>query len=847
MASPGAPHGRSGPLRAFLVSVLLVGVTLAFSLSINLGSFRQNYAGTLMAAFAVVGGKTAENIQDALGYGKPLDDFYGLEAILDQLAANLPWARGIGVAVADGRVVATARGRPVEPLPEATLRRARAELERRPHWFRHDPDRGAYVLYLPLRDPGDAEQGGERGGEQDRRTADAPAGFLVIQSDSATVDDRVEDFRDRTLPQLLWTGLGTVGFLGLTGLAMAFGLRRASEGRRVRLERLRRLLALGAMLAAQTAAAAECYTLISTAHLEAAEQATQIVARMIRNDVESVVRRGLDYGSLAGVDGYFERISAGMPTLRSIELAVPGATPPGQEARHTVSGVPFLSDMPDVTLRWPLAQDRGGETRELVAVVDGDRVAAQLGEFGLDMATILVTSLLFMFEMDRALGGRTRMARRSGDGRAGHGKAVDVRIGDFAGSIRFSAFLMYFGAFLPVSFVPLLMTSFGGQPFPFLSPSQVAAAPLTAEMLCGVAAALIAGRLTGRFGWRAVSLAGFAAAAAGMALAAVAAVAADPLLFVLARGLSGAGGMAGLIAANALIGRLRGVADSSALQPGLFAGMYAGVNCGAVSGALLSTTYGPVTVFAAGALIPVAGLLYTAFGIPRLPGAVSPDAHCAPAAVPTPCGTVHPRRRRIKVPLFLALISLPTAVAAMFLPFYLPLFIADLGLSSATVGRAYLLHGLCVVLAGPLLTRMAARRLPIPGVTLLSAAMIAGALALFGLQASLWTAFATVFAIGLAESFGLSAQIRHAELLAAREARRRDSVLALHVNTRKLGQAAGPLLFGTLAAAVPLGAGPEGVGLIGGLLAGSLFLFALLTWRRTVPSRTARRRREEGR
>ncbi|CAO3435116.1 MFS transporter [Azospirillum argentinense] len=840
MASSGAPSGRFGPLRAFLVSVLLVGVTLAFSLSINLGSFRQNHAGTLMAAFAVVGGKTVENVQDALGYGKPLDDFYGLEAILDQLAANLPWARGIGVAVADGRIVATARGRPVEPMPEATLRRARAELERRPHWFRHDADNGTYALYLPIRPPGEAEPAG--------RPVDAPAGFLIIQSDSARVDDRVEEFRDRTLPQLLWTGLGTVGFLGLTGLVMAFGLRRASEGRRVRLERLRRLLALGAMLAAQTAAAAECYTLISTAHLEAAEQATQIVARMIRNDVESVVRRGLDYGSLAGVDDYFERIRASMPTLRSIELAPPGATPPTQEARHAFGGIPFLSDMPDVTLRWPLAQDRGGEARELVAVVDGDRVDAQLTEFGLDMATILVTSLLFMFEMDRVLGGRTRMARRLGDGRAEPvGPAPDAS-GDFAGSIRFSAFLMYFGAFLPVSFVPLLMTSFGGNPFPLLSPSQVAAAPLTAEMLFGVAAALAAGRLTGRFGWRVVSLAGFAAAAAGMALAAVAAVAADPLLFVLARGLSGAGGMAGLIAANALIGRLRGVSDTSALQSGLFAGMYAGVNCGAVSGALLSTTYGAVTVFAAGALIPLAGLLYTAFGVPRLPGTAPPDAHCDAAAVPSPgSATVRPRHRRIKVPLFLALISLPTAVAAMFLPFYLPLFIADLGLSSATVGRAYLLHGLCVVLAGPLLTRMAARRLPIPGVTLLSAAMIAGALALFGLQASLWTAFATVLLIGLAESFGLSAQIRHVELLAAREARRRDSVLALHVNTRKLGQAAGPILFGTLAAAVPLGAGPEGVGLIGRLLAGSLLLFALLTWRRAIPSHTRPSRMEGGR
>ncbi|MDQ2106643.1 hypothetical protein QSG27_28405, partial [Azospirillum sp. C340-1] len=523
MAPRGAPPRRSGLLRAFLVSVLLVGVTLAFSLSINLGSFRQNYAGTLMAAFAVVGGKTVENIQDALGYGKPLDDFYGLETILGQLAANLPWARGIGVAVEDGRVVATATGRPVEPMPETALRRARVELERRSHWFAHDTDHGTYTLYLPIRVPGGTERAG------------APAGYLIVLSDSSTVDARVEEFRDRILPQLLWTGLGTVGFLGLTGLAMAFGLRHATAGRRSRLERVRRLLALGALLAAQATTAAECYTLISSAHLEAAEQATQIVARMVRNDIESVIRRGLDYGALAGVDGYFERIRAGMPTLQSIELAMPGDAPPGHEARRMAGGIPLLTEVPDVALRWPLAQDRGGETRELVTVVDGDRVAAQLTEFGLDMATILVTSLLFMFEMDRVLGGRTRMVRRAAEPQAKESGAVEAGTGDFAGSIRFSAFLMYFGAFLPVSFVPLMMTSFG-RPIPLLSPSQIAAAPLTAEMLCGVAAALAAGRLTGRFGWRAVSLAGFAAAAAGMALAAAAAGGAGPLLFGLGRG-----------------------------------------------------------------------------------------------------------------------------------------------------------------------------------------------------------------------------------------------------------------------------------------------------------------------
>ncbi|KAA0679755.1 MFS transporter [Roseomonas genomospecies 6] len=801
---------RTG-FRGFVVSTLLVCATIAFTLSINFGAFRQNYASTLMAAYAVVGDKAVGNIQEALGYGKRLDRFYGMDAILKQITLNLPWVLDVKVAMADGRIVQTTEGDGADRMAESTRRRAAAELAKRGQWSEHNAASGTYSLYIPIRTPG----------EQDL------TGFLIMESDGTLVEARVEEFLDSILPLLLWTGLGTIALLGLSSAAVAWLARRKAGQRTAWLERNRRRLSLAALLAMQVATSAEYYSMLSNGHMLAAEQATHIVARMVRNDIRSITERGPDYESLHGIDAYFDRIRASLLTVQSIELLESDRKPTVTDDAD--DDLPLLS-IDDLTLRWPLPPDRNDQSRDLVIVVDGDRIVGEMSGFGLDMATVLITSMLFMFELHRVLGDRQKSRTRN----AMPGTA------DFARSIRFATFLMYFGTFLSVSFVPLMMGRFDGDLFG-LSPSRAAAAPLTAEMLCGVAAALAAGWLTGRFGWRAVALAGFSAAAAGSALAAVAA---DPLPFVLARGLSGAGTMAGLIATNALIGRLRAMTDTPALQSGMFAGMYAGVNCGAVSGALLAASQGPVAVFAAGALIPLAGLFYTAFGIPRLPEPTPPTAHGAPAAAATPCAGAERPPRRIKVPLFLALISLPTAVAAMFLPFYLPLFIADIGLSSSTVGRAYLLHGLCVILAGPLLTRLAARRLPVPGVTLLSAAMIAGALTLFGFQASLWTAFGAVFVIGLAESFGLSAQIRHVELLAAREARRRDSVLALHVNTRKLGQAAGPLLFGTLAAAVPLGAGPEGVGAIGALLAGSLLLFALLTWRRAVPSHP---RTEDGR
>ncbi len=790
---------RPSLLRGFLVSTVLVIATLVFSLGINLGSFRQNYANTLMAAFSVVGDKAVGNIQEALGYGKPLDDFYGMEPILRQIVTNLPWVESVQVALADGRIAQTNDGHVVQTdndrvertMKESTRRRATAELAKRSYWFDYDPAAGHYALHVAIRNPDDRSL----------------AGFLIIVSAGEAIDSRVQDFRDHIIPPLLWTGLGTIAVLGLFAAASSLVARQSKSGvrRSSRLERAHRVLTLGALVAVQIAAGAISYSLLSKAHLEAAEQATDIVARMVRNDIEAVIRRGSTYGSLHGIDTYFNRILSELPTLRSIDLR----TDAGQADPQRTGRLPFAS-LQDVTLHWPLTADRSGMAPDLVVVVAGDGVARQLTEFGLDMATILITSLLFMFELHRALGSRHAPEHRT----------TRIPVEGIAISVRFTTFLMYFGAFLPVSFVPLVMATFEQELFG-LPPVKAAAAPLTAEMLCGVVAAVAAGHLAGRFGWRPVAMAGFAASAGGMALAAMTG---DPLVFVLARGLSGAGTMFGLIGINSLIGRLRGRMDTPALQAGMFAGMYAGVNCGAVSGALLAASNGPTMVFAAGAAIPLLGFLYAAFGVPLLsywPAAAARTA-TAEAAAERGAG------RRWGVAGFLLLISLPTAAAAMFQPFYLPLFVSDLGLSSATVGRAYLMHGLCVVLIGPLLTRLTARRIPIPAGTILSGSLIAAALAMFGMQSSLWTAFATVFLIGVAESFGLAAQIRHVETLAAPEASRREATLALHVNARKAGQAVGPMLFGTIAAA-----GPGGVGMIGAGLAGSLLLFAVLMhqWR----------------
>lgn len=789
--APSAPRARlaldgAGALRAFLVSTLLVAATLAFSYVINIGSFRQGYANTLMAAYSAVGNKAADNIREALGYGKPLDDFFGLDAILRRVRDNVPSARSVAVAMTDGRIVHTDTGPAQGTMAEATRRRVASELARRPYWFQYDAAVGRYTLYVPVPKP-------ER---------DGIAGYLLITSNAAPIDHEVEGFRERIAALLVWTGGGTVALLALFALGTV-----PLRSRPGWMDRAHRATALGLLVAAQIVSGADCFALLRAAHVEAAEQATGIVATLVRNDIESVIRRGIDYRALNGLDAYFDELRAELPYLRAIGLSTElGAsdTPP--------SGDRTLVAPDDRTLRWMLEPDRTGMAPTLAMTISGTAIAGQLSEFALDMATILVTSLLFMFELSRASGRKAGSVAEAGAPVPGAVTAV-----------RFMAFLLYFGAFLPVSFVPLMMGTFERELFG-LTPVQAAAAPLTMEMLCGIAALLLAGRLGARVGWRVVTLLGFLLAGVGLLLSAQAA---DPLVFVLSRGLAGAGTMGALMGITIAVGRMRGSSDGSALQAGLFAGMYAGVNCGAVSGSLMAATQGTATVFLAGGAVLAGGLLFVTLGVSSSLAAPA-EAPAAPSVAPESGATGTGATARKEpvggyIAAFLLLVSLPTAVAGMFQPFYLPLFVAQLGQSTATVGRAYLLHGLCIVLLGPWLTRLTARVMAPVWAVLLSGAGLAAALLLFGIQPSLTTAFLAVLLIGVAESFGLSAQVRQAEWLIGQTSRRRESVLALHVNTRKLGQAAGPLAFGAVIAG-----GPLGVAMLAAGLGSILLLYAVL-------------------
>ena len=320
---------------------------------------------------------------------------------------------------------------------------------------------------------------------------------------------------------------------------------------------------------------------------------------------------------------------------------------------------------------------------------------------------------------------------------------------------------------------------------------QAAAVPLSVEMLCGAVMLIVAGRLIRTTGWLPLALAGFVMGGAGMVLCAFAT---DPLTFVLARGLVGLGTMAGLTGINGLIDRIRHLDGQAAPDPQMFAGMYAGVNSGAVVGALLAgrVGYGPVFMAAGAVLLLVIAQVWLAVpsAVRGRPQAVAPSAGGESGGGDG---------RWLALTDYLLLISIPTSACSMFLPFLFPLLASEVGASSSTIGRAFLLNDFCIVFLGPLFWKFIRNRMPPWLAVLLSGLLTAGALIAFGIQSGLPVAFLAVFLIGVADSFGLVSQQRCVEVLAGPSDQDRASARAWHLNARKVGQMVGPMLFSATA------------------------------------------------
>ena len=68
----------------------LLVVIMAFTGLVNYMTFADNYNDSLVNTYAVAGNETVRKIEYALRYGKPIDNYYGMNDTLMELKALIP-------------------------------------------------------------------------------------------------------------------------------------------------------------------------------------------------------------------------------------------------------------------------------------------------------------------------------------------------------------------------------------------------------------------------------------------------------------------------------------------------------------------------------------------------------------------------------------------------------------------------------------------------------------------------------------------------------------------------------------------------------------------------------------
>lgn len=804
MTSPSAPRGPI--FRLTLALALLLPVCMGIAGFLNLTALKRVDAEATLSEVQAVGGKWADRLQVSVRYGKPLEKFAGLDALLDDIRADIPVVTRAAVLDAAGGVLEM-RGR--GELPPAV----RADSGGgRVHDVVAD---GTRWMLFPIR---------EAGGRVIGHLATAlPAG-----AQTAAVTETVQAM---TLAAIAITLAGVV-------LTVALGLALSRRGRRRGTLQLgwMRIAGIAVVVVAQLAFAAYSIREFRGAVEAAASRQGDRLATSVAHDLDQLLDKGIDLRFMSRIEDNFARLVDAVPLIGGAELIdADGRRIAGYGVTDAGSGPVVRRALARSVAADGTAIGSNDRPAGYVAVtLSGSTIAASVRARVLDAITLALVSamivgegLIFVFA---AVRGRSAAATAIADSR-------------FA---RPMAFLFLLSWSLPLSFVPLAMralSSTAGQP-----PSDMLmAAPVSAEMFCALITALIAGPMADRRGWQVPVLTGFALCGlANLCSMLVMTVTNDPLGFVAARALGGLGyGFAWMGIQSHLYATTRPERRGSATAA-LIAGIFVGQMCGTAIGAMLAEQLGYGNVFLMAAVFLLLPLIVAVVAITAARQQLSATAGGTDAmavvdddtATPLPATPViRPATRPVAAAegggwrgllgdrtfmLVLLCSVVPFSIAQVgLLNFAVPVYLSEQGINQSDIGRVLMVNGLAVIILGPLFGRLTDRMTDKRPFIVAGAIAAAAALVVASLGGNLMALVAAVFLIGVSGSIAGGAQSAHG-LQGEGVARAGiGRAVSMKRSADKFGQMLGPLIVGGLFAVVGTTAGlaaTAGLMLVAGLI-----------------------------
>lgn len=776
-----------------LASLILIIGVLAFTGMLNISSFQEQYTTSLLNSQSVVAGETVRKIEFAVKYGKPLYNFHGIEELLAEISHQLPEIREVQVISVEGDLLYT--------LDSSEM--IQKELYQQQVNFDESPDKAylyiledeSYHQFLPVWD------------------ADGQwIGTIGLSFPRSVVRDSVRPYLlEQVRYLLLMTAFATLALIFINSKKSPI-----SETGEINRKALlwTMVLVIGT---AQVVYGVLNYQLFRDAYLDQTRENTSSVASIIEADIQRVLDKGVSYDQFYQMENYLANIANSLPEIDSIKIVQDDRILFGMDVEK--SGALLGSYDRESAYRIPLPEPTevfNGE-RSLQVSISQEYLGQRLRELLLDTLTVLAISTFFMVELTFFL--LLYLSRKINREIPMEDEEPLLEDNPLEPStqtsmetiiIRIMAFIVCTAIFMSSSFIPILMKSIY-RPVMGLSESVVFGLPVSANFLLGAIGTLMAGRFIEQIGWRKTFFAGILVLGTGTFLSGLTG---NPLVFILVRGITGAGYGLTLMSMRGFV--LHHVADKDGGYASLNAGIYSGVNCGVVIGAMLADRISYRGVFFITVLVIVLAGVYVLFFTEKnqeplsetiTQGSGNQDSSSEAKKAITSKGFLSDS----KVFLFFIGILLPAGICLMFLDYFFPLLTQELNVPVANVGRAFLINGLSIIYLGPVITRVLGKRLRVETLVALGAFNTAAAMIIFAIWGNLMAAFAAAFLLGIADSFALVAQTKYLLGLEATQRLGKGLALGYYSNIKKIGQMLGPVIIG---AAITAGS-QRGVGMVG--------------------------------
>jgi predicted MFS family arabinose efflux permease len=736
------PNKKGVRYKVLAVAFALLIVIMLFTGFVNYMTFTTNYNNSLVSTYSVAGNELVRKIEYALRYGKPIDNFYGMNDTLNELKDVTTEVEQVNIVSTSGDILYDLNGFVKDTrLPDELLKASVFEQgvvnENLSYQFYNEK---AY-LFIRINDS----------------TSHHVASLVMIFP-----EDNFLQLNSQYTKQLILY-LFSIAFITLLVLFIVFFKSKFFNHDNL-MDKKKILIALIAVIgSAQVLYSGVNYFLFKNAYIDMAQTSKDFIQDIVGKNIESVHAKGISLQNIEGFNKYLDSINNSLPQIESISLVQP-------EVSATQSELPQVN-----------------------AIVSNDYVSQQMFKILLDMLTVLVISIFFMIEL--TLLSVILLIERQTSAKHKQFCIIDARSSH--GLVRSLTFFVNLGVFMSLTFVPIVMKNHY-TPILGLPKDVVLGLPLSAEMLGGILAIILAGLSIDKKGWRAVFYIGALFLALGNLLSGLCASA---LLFILARAIAGFGLGYIMMALRSLVVSLP---ESSAAIAEFGAGSIAGLNCGAVIGGMLADRIGYEAIFCLAAIAVVIPVIFvrrlmTEFEIEeRKTSDISAIAKFVNFIADK------------KAIIFLFCIFIPYFISGAFLDYYFPLFASSNDLSQSDISRGFLLNGLFIIYLGPVLTRFVTNKLGDTNGLIVSMFIVISALATFMLFGTVAAAFVTLILLGVAEGFGVAIKTTYFLNLKGIKDLEINKGIAYFSAMVNLSRMAGPIVYGV---ALSLGM-RMGVGLI---------------------------------